>query len=188
MLPRNLVHLMQILPAGSQLRLDANGGLTWDEANRWLELCDRLSNSPDHAQIECVEQPLPVDQFEALLRLSQQYQTPIALDESVATLEQLQTCYQNGWRGIVVIKAAIAGFPSRLRHLCQTYEIDRIWSSVFETAIARQFIFSHLIDVLPPCDRALGFGVRQWFTESVNEQFDPDPIYPTAFERLWQHL
>ena len=65
--------------------------------------------------------------------LSNQYSTPLALDESVATLTQMQACYQRGWQGIFVIKPAIAGFPSQLRKFCQEHKIDAVFSSVFET-------------------------------------------------------
>jgi len=37
-----------------------------------------------------------------------------------------------------VIKAAIAGSPSRLRQFCREHEIDAVFSSVFETAIGTQ--------------------------------------------------
>jgi hypothetical protein len=62
-----------------------------------------------------------------MLEMNTQYSTPIALDESVATLDQLEACYQRGWRGIFVIKVAIAGSPKRLRQLCQEHEIDMVF-------------------------------------------------------------
>ncbi|MEB3231571.1 MAG: o-succinylbenzoate synthase [Leptolyngbyaceae bacterium] len=153
--------LLQILPPTATLRLDANGGLDWDTACYWLEACDRLT-SPNHATIEFLEQPLPPAQFADLLALSHRFQTAIALDESVATLQQLQACYEQGWRGIVVIKAAIAGSPRQLIQFCRQYQLEVVWSSVFETAIARQFILNYMVPALPNSSRALGFGVEQW--------------------------
>lgn len=166
--------LIQALPVGSRLRLDANGGLNWNEACRWLKICD------DSDVVEFFEQPLPPDQFEVMLKLADQYATPIALDESVATLDQLNTCYQNGWRGIFVIKAAIAGSPKRLRDFCHRYQPDVVFSSVFETAIARHFIQTRLIPSLAPSSRAMGFGIEHWFADSTLDQ--PD------FEQLWLSL
>jgi len=55
----------------------------------------------DQVGIEFLEQPLPVAQFDAMLELSDRYSTQLALDESVATLDQLQASYQQGWRGIL---------------------------------------------------------------------------------------
>ncbi|NWF58359.1 MAG: o-succinylbenzoate synthase [Fischerella sp.] len=158
--------LIQSLPASAKLRLDANGGLSQEEANLWLETCDRLNGNDElPVEIEFIEQPLPVDQFSAILALSRRYQTAIALDESVATLQQLKCCYQQGWRGIFVIKPGIIGFPSRLRQFCQQHEIDAVFSSVFETAIGRKAALQ-LAAELSRHNRAVGFGVNHWFTEN----------------------
>jgi O-succinylbenzoate synthase len=165
--------LRAMLPPEAQLRLDANGGLTLAMAHEWLRHCDRHS-------IEFLEQPLAVSEFDSMLQLSQKYTTPIALDESVATLSQLETCYQQGWRGIFVVKAAIAGSPRRLQQFCQRHAIDIVWSSVFETAIARRFIEQQLIPACVSTVRAIGFGLQQWFAD--DEFTQPD------FEQLWQRL
>lgn len=170
--------LLQALPPSAKLRLDANGGFTEAEARRWLEATQATP------QVEFLEQPLSVDQFDTLLQLSQDYTTPIALDESVATVSQLEACYQRGWRGIVVVKAAIAGSPQRLRRFCQNPDVDVVWSSVFETVVAQQFIgdrlipsVSHQPQLKPP--RAIGFGVNHWFLDDFNQRDIHD---------LWQHL
>jgi O-succinylbenzoate synthase len=150
--------LVQALPASTQLRLDANGGLSRQEAHQWLQASDEAGI------VEFLEQPLTPKQFDDMLEMSTQYSTPIALDESVATLDQLEVCYQRGWRGIFVIKAAIAGSPKRLRQFCQKHDIDMVLSSVFETAIARQAALQ-LAAELSHRNRAVGFGVNHWFNE-----------------------
>ncbi|MBD2055086.1 o-succinylbenzoate synthase [Oculatella sp. FACHB-28] len=157
--------LVHALPSTAKLRLDANAGLNWQQACTWLEVADSVG-------VEFLEQPLPVSQFDQLLKLSDRFQTPLALDESVATLAQMQQCYQQGWRGIFVVKAAIAGSPGRLRQFCRTYEPDVVWSSVFETAIARRFIETKLIADLPPPSRAIGFGTEHWFAEDWQASFE----------------
>lgn len=151
--------LIQALPESAKLRLDANGGLSWHGAEEWLQKCDRIP------QIEFLEQPLAVDRVSAMLDLSTRYSTPIALDESVATIEQMQACYQLGWRGIFVIKPCIAGFPSRLRQFCQNNNIDAVFSSVFETAIGRESAIK-LAAELSRHHRAIGFGVNHCFASS----------------------
>lgn len=172
-------HLISALPTEARLRLDANGGLSGEAASQWLQVCDRYS-------VEFLEQPLPPDQFDQMLKLRDRHTTPIALDESVATLDQLEACYQKGWRGIFVIKAAIAGSPSRLRAFCQANPIDIVWSSVFETAIAKRYILDHLIPSVPAnpkytarSHRAIGFGLT-WFTDAVSEGM--------SSEQVWQSL
>jgi o-succinylbenzoate synthase len=117
-----------------------------------------------------------VDQFAAMLELSHCYQTAIALDESVATLNQLATCFQQGWREIFVIKPGIVGSPSRLRQFCQQHKIDAVFSSVFETAIGRQAALQ-IAAQLSQCDRAVGFGVNHWFTQKE-----------TSPKNLWKKL
>ncbi|GAB4178798.1 MAG: o-succinylbenzoate synthase [Coleofasciculaceae cyanobacterium] len=150
--------LIQALPPSAKLRLDANGGLSWQDANQWFKIADEVG------RVEFLEQPLPPEQFDAMLEMSTRYSTPIALDESVATLNQMEDCYQRGWRGIFVIKAAIAGSPKRLRQFCQQHNIDAVFSSVFETAIAKQSVLQLATELSNP-NRAVGFGVNQWFNE-----------------------
>ncbi len=150
-----LQQLTQILPAKAKLRLDANGGLTVEEAQTWLEVADRI------AAVEFLEQPLSPEQLETMLSLSKNYATPLALDESVANLRQLIRCYERGWRGIFVIKAAIAGSPRRLRQFCQQYLLDAVFSSVFETPIGRAAVLQLAVELSNP-HRAIGFGVEQW--------------------------
>ncbi|MDZ8257817.1 o-succinylbenzoate synthase [Nostoc sp. ChiQUE01b] len=155
--------LIHTLPAFTKLRLDANGGLTYEEANLWLWTCDNLKTNPELAlEIEFIEQPLPVEQFQQMLKLSTSYETAIALDESVATLGQLAACHQQGWRGIFVIKPGIVGSPSRLRKFCHQYQIDAVFSSVFETAIARLAALK-LAAELSQNNRAIGFGIDHFF-------------------------
>jgi O-succinylbenzoate synthase len=172
-----IFHLLtQALAASAKLRLDANGGLSYDNANLWLYTCDNVrANQALSVEIEFIEQPLPVDQFEGMEELSFCYATAIALDESVATVAQIEACYQQGWRGIFVIKPSIAGSPKRLRQFCQANKIDAVFSSVFETAVGRQAAL-RLAAELSINKRAVGFGVNQWFEQ--DEQ--------TWWENLWK--
>lgn len=152
--------LVRSLPNSVKLRLDANGGLSYDEANLWLWTCDNLKASS--IKIEFIEQPLPVAQFDQMMELGSCYATAIALDESVATFNQLVACYERGWRDIFVIKPCIAGYPSRLRQFCQERDIDAVFSSVFETDVGREAALN-LAAQLSCRDRAVGFGISHWF-------------------------
>ena len=164
------------LPKSAKLRLDANGALSYDEAKLWLQNCDNIQGKLP-VEIEFIEQPLPVGELSAMLDLSKSYKTAIALDESVATIRQLITCYHQGWRGIFVIKPGIVGSPSRLRQFCQQHEIDAVFSSVFETAIGRQAALQ-LATKLSPKNRAVGFGIDHFFAEAQ----------ATNPEILWNNL
>ncbi|MHC5597173.1 MAG: o-succinylbenzoate synthase [Nostoc sp.] len=169
--------LIHTLPASTKLRLDANGGLTCEEAKLWLSNCDNLKgNGEQPIEIEFIEQPLPVEEFQGMLELSLSYETAIAIDESVATLGQLAACYQQGWRGIFVIKPGIVGSPSRLRDFCHQHQIDTVFSSVFETAIARQAALQ-LAAELSRNNRAIGFGIHHFFEQEE-----------TWLQSLWKDL
>ncbi|RUS93274.1 o-succinylbenzoate synthase [Dulcicalothrix desertica PCC 7102] len=146
--------------ANGAIRLDANGGLSLDEAKLWLETCDKLM--ANGVNIEFIEQPLPRSQFEQMLELSASYNTKLALDESVATLQNLETCYSKGWRQIFVIKPLIIGSPSKLRQFCQQNQIDTVFSSVFETDVGRTAALQ-LASELSHHNRAVGFGINHWF-------------------------
>ena len=163
--------LASTLPPTAQIRLDANGGLTFETAADWLQLCDRTG-------IQFLEQPLSPEQFAAMQELAKRYKTPLALDESVATLAQLQACYRQGWRGIFVVKAAIAGSPSRLRQFCRSHAVKLVFSTVFETVIGRRAALRLGAELNHP-DLAMGFGVGHWFED------DWDRLTPA---QLWQRL
>ena len=148
--------LIAKLPDRAKLRLDANGGLTVKEAEKWLKFAEQ------QPQIEYIEQPLPPEQFQTTIELKANYDVALALDESVTNVRQLIDCYEKGWRGVFVVKSAIAGFPSLLREFSQQHDLDLVFSSVFETAIGRQAALQLALE-LGNRDRALGFGVNHWF-------------------------
>lgn len=160
------------------LRLDANGGLSYPDTCEWLQACDNIGVIEElPLEIEFLEQPLPPTEFQTMLKLRDRYSTPIALDESVVTLHQMRECYQQGWRGIFVIKPCIAGSPSQLRNFCQNYDIDAVFSSVMETKIGRAVALK-LGSQLSRRQRAMGFGVNHWF-EDDEERW---------LEQLWQEI
>jgi O-succinylbenzoate synthase len=162
------------------LRLDANGGLNYEVAQKWLEVCDSLNlNTKNSVKIEFIEQPLSIHQFDAMLKLSEQYLTPIALDESVATLEKLRDYCQQGWSGIFAIKPAIIGSPRKLRKLCKTYPLDLVFSSAFESLIGQTAALK-LAAELSRNNRAVGFGVQHWFEEDATTWLENELLFFTS--------
>ena len=140
----------------TKLRLDANGGLTLEQAKQWLEITEKFN------QVEFIEQPLPPEKFETMLALAKEFSMPLALDESVANIEKLKDCYHRGWRDIYVIKAGIFGFPQVLRNFLAQHPIKAVFSSVLETEIGRQAALRLATELNDP-HFALGFGVDHWF-------------------------
>ena len=147
-----LDRLVNTFPPGIKLRLDANGGLNLQQTRDLLSITDTLG------AIEFVEQPLPPDSFAELLQLSQEYTTPLALDESIASFTQLQQAYRQGWQGVYIIKAAIMGSPLRLIKFCLDNNLDVVFSSVFETEVGRNAVLKMSRQLNHP--RAVGFGVQ----------------------------
>lgn len=145
------------LPEAGKLRLDGNGGLSYSQAQQWLELC---SQAPC---IDFIEQPLGVDAIEQMQALAQRYDTPIAIDESVATFTRIKAAYAQGWRGIYVIKPGIAGFPWLLADLITRHQLDVVFSSVMETSIGRDAAFRLASEL--QLTRGMGFGIDDWFVE-----------------------
>ncbi len=150
-----LKQLTSILPPGVKLRLDANGGLNLQQARKLLLLTDKLK------AIAFIEQPLSPDNFADILQLRQEHTTLLALDESVASFKQLQIAHQQGWDGVYVIKAAIMGFPSRLKQFCQDNCLDIVLSSVLETEVGRNTILNMAQEFNHP--RAVGFGIQHFY-------------------------
>ncbi|ASC73994.1 o-succinylbenzoate synthase [Halomicronema hongdechloris C2206] len=163
------------LPPGARVRLDANGGLTEEAACAWLQACDRINATS--CQIEFLEQPLPPEQLPALRRLSREYRTPIALDESVATVHQLVQVLQQGWQGIVVLKPAIAGSPQTLQQICQHWSLDCVISSALESPIGQRAVLARVPAL--GTTRALGWGVNHWFDDGWEHLSD---------EHIWQRV
>ncbi|TVQ16179.1 MAG: o-succinylbenzoate synthase [Leptolyngbya sp. DLM2.Bin15] len=166
---------LQDWPLGAKLRLDANGGLDQAAAIAWLQVCDRLNQTTP--VIEFLEQPLPADQVPQMQQLGDRYTTPIALDESLATMHHVRHWHQRGWRGIGVVKPAIAGFPQTIRQVCTDVDLDVVWSSVFETPMTQRFIAQHLAPVAG--DRAVGFGINHWFVDAGCHGLEDEDLWAT---------
>ena len=150
-----LKQLTDALPSNIKLRLDANGGLNLPQAQYLLSIADTLE------AIAFIEQPLPPENLADILQLSQEHTTLLALDESVASFQQLQEVHRQGWQGVYVIKAAIMGFPSRLADFCRDRTLDVVLSSVFETRVGRDAVLNLTRKLNHP--RAVGFGVQHYF-------------------------
>ena len=157
--------LVTALPQPARLRLDANGGLTSEAAAAWLTACDAAAG-----KVEFLEQPLPPDRSLAWLSTAvHNFKTAIALDESIATVHQLEQVYQRLGNAVVyVVKPAIAGFPHQLLDFCRQHPLDIVISSALETPIGRHAALqlAQQLWAIGVPKRALGFGVSQWFADN----------------------
>jgi O-succinylbenzoate synthase len=94
--------------AGLRFRYDANQALTLPQAEsvaEWL----------DHPTTELLEQPLPVEAWDAMARLYQQCRIPLMLDEAIVDLDTVERAA--GCAHLIKLKLAKNGSPRRLHEL-----------------------------------------------------------------------
>ncbi|MFN5515872.1 MAG: o-succinylbenzoate synthase, partial [Cyanobacteriota bacterium] len=155
-----LPRIFEKLPPSAQLRLDANGTLTLADAQKWLALADHWG------RIEFLEQPLAPSKLREMKGLARDFATPIALDESVSSIEALERLFQKNWPGLYVLKVAILGSSQGLTAWLKQTSGDRvIYSSALETEIGRRNVLQWVARWGGP-KRALGFGVDAWLGAS----------------------
>jgi len=173
--------LLAQLPTYAKLRLDANGAWSNRDATRWLEFC---AERP----VEFVEQP--VMDADALLGLAEDYPVKLALDESVTGLAAAREWQARGWRGVFVIKPALAGPLDELVAWARETTPDLVLSSAIESALGRAQILREVFRN-NLTTRALGFGVGQIFDDrtwdgpaigplldaSWSEQVNPEALW-----------
>ena len=168
--------LVRELDDSQYLRLDANGGLDGEGLANWLHF---LRDKP----VEFFEQPLARGQENAMLRVSQDFITPVALDESVARFSDLQ--HWSDWPGPLVIKPAILGEKKG------AIPAGAVGSSVFETSFgyeaALQFLTLH-----QTTDRSVGFCTNEfleedgWFIHDQGPRVSAGLISMENLQSLWE--
>jgi o-succinylbenzoate synthase len=149
--------LLTALPQGAKLRLDANAGLSYDAACTWL------SSLPVGA-IEFLEQP--VASLTEMLRLTERFEIPLAIDELASNLGRLRDCYEQGWRGIYVIKPSIAGSLGALTDFIQERHLDVVLSSSLESSIGQRAILRWAAEH-GVIDRSAGMATNSCFGTAV---------------------
>ena len=125
---RLLEWLLERLPVGAHLRLDANGG--WDRAtaHNWVAALrgeDRL---------QWLEQPLAVDDLEGHQQLLEQI--PVALDEGL----RLHPEWQQAWAGWQVRRPSLEGDPRPFLRQLQQGVPRLMVSTAFETGIGARWL------------------------------------------------
>lgn len=127
------LQLMRLLPEDARLRVDANGAFDRDQARQWLRYMEGR-------RVECFEQPMSADSLEEMRLLSHEFDTPIALDESVRSVAEMERLCASGWKGYLVVKPAIMGALLPFLHMREKYRPRLIYSTAFETSIGLQYL------------------------------------------------
>ncbi len=160
--------LIDRLDGQAKIRLDANGSFTLNETRLWLE---RLVDLP----IEFLEQPLPPGQEQEMLRFSADFPTPLALDESVTSVDDIKRWRDQQWPGIFVIKPLLAGGYYDLESELKQPSLEKhVFSSALETKVgvwaALRLASAASSERLP-----LGFGA-DWLFADKGIGFDVVPF------------
>jgi O-succinylbenzoate synthase len=145
--------LMESLPSGAQLRLDAN--CKWDFTTA-EKFCRGLEGLP----VEFIEEPLL--NYRELPRLAEKVNIPIALDENLAdfTREEIPE-----WLGAAVVKPALLPDIEPVMRLRKT-GMKVVISDAFQTGVGI-FMEAELAAALGQKDVAMGFDTLSRLTERI---------------------
>jgi O-succinylbenzoate synthase len=174
------------LPSGGRIRLDANGA--WDRrlAERWLERC---AERP----VEFVEQPAARGADDLLCGLAADFPTPLALDESLSGVRDMDRWIAAGWRGVYVVKPSLLADPAAALARLDAAKADVVFSSALETAVGARSALRAAF-AWRGARRALGFGVWPLFADprfdgpAAKPFFNGDEAESLAPEALWNAL
>ena len=146
------------------LMLDANSAYRLEDADHLKQL--------DQFDLLMIEQPLAHDDIYEHSKLAPQLQTPLCLDESIKTANDLRLALQVGAIGILNLKPArVGGFTEALDiySICVEHELPLWIGGMMETGIGRaaNVAFAALPGVTLPCD-----------ISATDRYFNPDLTEP----------
>jgi len=163
-----LERLLERLPGGARLRLDANGGWDRARAQSWAE---RLVSE---VRLEWLEQPLAPHDREGLDALHRRL--PVALDESLSRDPALR----RQWPGWQVRRPSQDGDPRPLLAALEAGRPLRMVSTAFETGIGRRWLH-HLAALQAEGPTPVAPGLAPgWLPQGPLFASDPDRVWEAA--------
>ncbi len=179
---RQLDRLINALPTGVRLRLDANGALTLEQAERWL-----AALASYESVIEYLEQPLPVGREYEMEQLGAEAWTPIALDESIRGIRSLNA--NLNWRGIIALKPSLSGPLREVREWRSQFKGEVSYATALETNIG---LWGMLL-YAGATDRAIGMVPQnRFFDDGLSDGGTGPVLKPDLLleqcETVWQRL
>lgn len=163
--------LVQQLPAGARLRLDANGG--WDRPTAW-RWAERLAGEP---RLAWLEQPLPAGDAAGMAALAAAFPAlPLALDEAL----QANPALRRRWPGWQVRRPSQEGDPRPLLAALERGQPRWMLSTAFETGIGQRWL-GHLaaLQWRGPTPAAPGLAPG-WQGEGGLAAADPAQVWQAA--------
>ena len=161
-----LEQLLERLPGGARLRLDANGG--WDRATA-QSWADRLV---PEVRLEWLEQPLAPHDREGLDALHRRL--PVALDESLSRFPALR----RQWPGWQVRRPSQDGDPRPLLAALEAGRPLRMVSTAFETGIGRRWL-AHLAALQAEGPTPVAPGLAPGWSP-------PGPLFASDPNQVWE--
>ena len=177
-------NLLNRLPLGNRVRLDANGSLSRTEAKAWL---DTFHDCP---QIEFLEQPLAVSDRIGLMVLAESNCLALALDESLLDVQSAEAFLSAGWPGYFVLKPTLCSDWPKLETFLRNEPTRCVVSSVFESP----FGFEAVLRLASLVKTVAGLGVNPLFAEddvSLHSRgiiLQPGEIDVPQLEELWLRI
>lgn len=165
-------------PRELELRLDANGGFTPDEALYKLELLSQYA-------IHSIEQPIKKEQWACMAELCRDAPLPIALDEEligINTPDAKRQMLRIVKPAYIVLKPSLHGGMSGCREWIQIAREEGIGSwitSALESNIGLYSIARFCLSVYQPVSMPQGLGTGQLFTDNI-----PMPLEMRG-DKLW---
>ena len=177
-------NLLTRLPAGSRLRLDANGSLSRTEAKAWLDTFEGCS------QIEFLEQPLAATDRNGLMGLAESNSLALALDESLLDIQIAEEFLADGWPGYFVFKPTLSRDWREMEIFLRNEPTRCVVSSVFESP----FGFEAVLRVASLVETVAGIGVNTFFVEddfslhTMDMVLQPGEVDIPQLEELWRSI
>lgn len=139
---------------GVAIRLDVNGA--WPELEQATARLQHLESYP----IEYVEQPLPADDIQGMVRLRSRSEIPVAADEPVRDVASARALILARASDVLVLKPMVLGGLDRTLQLAQLAHleaIDVVVTTTIDAAVARAGTLQ-LAAALGKADRAHGLA------------------------------
>ncbi|MFN8528853.1 MAG: o-succinylbenzoate synthase [Anaerolineae bacterium] len=145
------------------LMLDANSSYTLDDTAHLKQL--------DDFNLLMIEQPLGHDDIYQHSKLTPQLKTPICLDESIKSADDLQLALDIGAIRILNLKPArVGGFTESLKiyQVCAEHQLPLWIGGMMETGVGRaaNLAFASLPAVTLPCDIS---ATDRYYVEDITE-------------------
>lgn len=170
-----------------RFRLDANASLSAGQTRAWL---DAIRSTGYEDQIEFLEQPMSVGMESQMAELSESFGIPIALDESLNSLDGRRWLSSKAWAGPLVIKPCTLGSITVFKNELLGLAPRCVLSSSFETSVGLAQCLRLAADLYPSQASpsfSLGFDTQAAFNDSLGLNASTPELNLKQIEKVSNH-